>query len=62
MVSWHDHTPPTGIHGGFGEAAVEPSLLLRFLRERSPRARPVEPRVRVGEPSRLPALEARAAS
>lgn len=58
LVSWHDHTLPPGMHGGFDEAAAEPSLR-RFLRERRPRARPVEARLRVGEPSREIAAEAR---
>ncbi len=56
-VSPHDPAQPPGAHGDRGEAAAGPSLR-GFLRERRPRARPVEPRVRVGEPSREIAAEA----
>jgi nucleotide-binding universal stress UspA family protein len=56
LVTWHDRALPPGMRGGPGEAAA-PSLR-RFLRERRARLRPVEPRVRVGEPSREIAAEA----
>ncbi|HLL48122.1 MAG TPA: universal stress protein, partial [Longimicrobiaceae bacterium] len=54
LVSRHDHTLPLS---GRGEVTAGPALR-RFLNGRRPRGRPVEPRVRVGEPSREIAAEA----
>lgn len=57
LVSRHEHPLPPGMHGAHGETPAP--ALQRFLAMRGPRPRPVEPRVRVGDPAREIAAEAR---
>ncbi|MEW5930745.1 MAG: universal stress protein [Gemmatimonadota bacterium] len=58
LVSRHEHALPPGMHGAHGDTPAAPALH-RFLAMRGPRPRPVEPRVRVGDPAREIAAEAR---